>query len=552
MFSKAPPKASHSPSLVLLSNVTAESLALRLRTSHGLDAGTVPGFDTWRAELLDPGSPAWEAATGTLCLVLHGPALFPAGVGEDFESVLDGLSAAVEEAKRRHPDRTLIVSTLDLPRAPAQPVSGLNLERRAAGRWRDILESLRVPVLDIEELAAEAGRENFYNAKTWYLGALPFSARGETRLAAEIARVEHILRGARRKCLVLDLDGTLWGGVIGEDGLDGILLSDHGVGAVYRDVQIAAKRLAQQGVLLAIASKNDQEDALRPFREHPNAVLHEEDFVCVRANWLPKPQNVADIARELNIGMDSLVFIDDNPVERAAVRAGCPEVEVPEFPSDTAKLPAFMREVADRCFTVPRLDAEDAAKAGMYRAEALRTSARASCGSLDDYLASLEMKLDLHLLREDEAPRAAQLCAKTNQFNLTTRRYTEADLLAMLRDEARRVWIASLRDRYGDYGRIALAIAEISGTGDTKSAFFDTFLMSCRAMGRGVEGAVLAWIEELLGSEGVTTLNGRYVPTAKNGPVRDFWERMGYAENGELWSRVAPFPERRSFVCRNS
>ena len=201
--------------------------------------------------------------------------------------------------RSQHPDRTLIVSTLDLPRAPALPPAGPNLERRAAQRWRDILESLRVPVLDIEELAAETGRENFYNAKTWYLGALPFSARGETRLAAEIARMEHILRGTRRKCLVLDLDGTLWGGVIGEDGLDGINLSDHGVGAVYRDVQIVAKRLARQGVLLAIASKNDQEDALRPFREHPNAVLHEEDFVCVKANWLPKPQNIADIAREL-------------------------------------------------------------------------------------------------------------------------------------------------------------------------------------------------------------------------------------------------------------
>lgn len=154
-------KASHSPSLILLSNVTAESLTLRLRTLHGLDAGTVPGFDTWRAELLNPGSLAWEAATETLCLVLHGPALFPAGVGEDFESVLDGLSTAIEEAKRQHPDRTLIVSTLDLPRAPAQPPAGPNLERRAAQRWRDILESLRVPVLDIEELAAETGRENF-------------------------------------------------------------------------------------------------------------------------------------------------------------------------------------------------------------------------------------------------------------------------------------------------------------------------------------------------------------------------------------------------------
>ncbi len=546
------PQVFRTSSIVLLSNVTAESLALRLRTSHSLNVQTVPGFDAWRTEFLNPESSIWKAASGTLYLVLHGPALFPEGVGKNFESILDNLSALVETAVVRHPDKVLVVSTLDLSKPPAQPLVEPNLARHACRSWRERMEGLRIPLLDLEELAADAGRSNFYNTKTWYFGALPFSARGETLLAAEIARIEGILHGTRKKCLILDLDNTLWGGVIGEDGLEGIALSDHGIGAVYRDAQALLKQLAHQGVLLAIASKNNVEDALLPFKSHPHALLRKENFACIRANWLPKPQNIEEIARELNIGMDSMVFIDDSPVERAAVRAAHPEVEVPEFPADTASLPAFLSGVAERHFTVPRLEGEDLAKAEMYRAEALRKGEREACASLEDYLASLEMVLDLHPLKEEEIPRAAQLCAKTNQFNLTTRRHSEAELRAMLRDANHRVWIASLKDRYGDYGRIALVIVELSGTENSRRAFFDTFLMSCRAMGRGVEDTVLSWIEELVGSEGVTTLAGQYIPTPKNEPVHDFWERMGYVQTGEFWIRQAPFPERRSFACRNS
>ena len=529
----------------VLANFTAESLAMRLK-GQGLDARTAAGFDTWRVELLNPESVVWREPRAAVLLLLHGAALFPDGFNESAADVLDGTLDVVREALRQHPDRTMVVSTLDFPRPPALPLAGKDPSRHASQRWRTALEELQVPILDLEALAADAGRESFYNAKTWYFGALPFSARGETKITGEIVRVMNILRHGRKKCLVLDLDGVMWGGVVGEDGLEGIALSDHGVGGVYHDVQAIVKGLSRQGVLLAVNSKNNPADAMLPFREHPHALLREEDFSAVRANWQTKPRNIEEIARELNIGLESLVFLDDNPVERAAVKAACPEVVVPDFPSDTAALPSFVREVADRYFTAARLSSEDAAKAGMYRAEARRNVERQAHASLDDYLASLEMRLDLHPLRDEEVPRATQLCAKTNQFNLTTQRHTEADIRAMMEREGCRLWMASLTDRYGDYGRVALVNAELEG----RRARFDTFLMSCRAMGRGVEAAILSGVEGFLAAEGVTELAGRYIPTPKNEPVRDFWRGMGYAQEGEDWVLRAPFPVRVTFVER--
>ena len=525
------------PPVFILANFTAESLAMRLRTL-GLDARTLPGFDTWRQELLNPKSALWEEPGVCIFIILNDVS------GPDKEIEI------IREAVKSHPDSTIIVSTLDIQKKPAAPLTGHDASHEAAQSWRLALEKLNVPILDLENLIMDVGRENFYNAKTWYFGALPFSASGEKRLAGEIARVVNIIRHGRKKCLVLDLDGVMWGGVIGEDGLDGIALSASGIGGVYRDVQLIAKELSRQGVLLAINSKNNLDDAMLPFRKHSHAVLSETDFSSVKVNWEPKPQNIFDIAKELNIGTDSLVFIDDNPVEREAVKAACPDVTVPDFPKDTASLPAFMRGVANTYFTALTLGTEDTAKSEMYRAEARRNAEKQSYASLDDYLKSLDMKLDLHLLKDDEVARAAQLCAKTNQFNLTTKRYTEADIRAMMSDARYRIYIASLTDKYGDYGRIALVIAELTGQGTEKEAHIDTLLMSCRAMGRGVETEILSWTEELLGDEGVNAVTGRYVPTEKNAPVKDFWYDMGYTCDGGKWMHYAPFPNRKTFVER--
>jgi FkbH-like protein len=284
-------------------------------------------------------------------------------------------------------------------------------------------------------------------------------------------------------------------------------------------------------------------------------LLKEEDFVKIKADWNPKPANIAAIARELNIGLDSLVFIDDNPIEREAVKSALPEVAVPDFPSDTSRLAAFMAEVARTYFTALRVGDEDRGKTDMYRAESKREAERNVHLSLSDYLASLEMKLDLHRLRQNEVARAAQLTQKTNQFNLTTRRCTEAEVAAMLQDELVRVWTASLRDRFGDYGTIGLVIARLAPPHD---ATIETFLMSCRAMGRGVEDAILSGVEQALAGEGVTAIFGEYRATPKNDPVRDFWKQKGYVQEkltpaGSLWVLRAPFEKRNSPCdCRNA
>ncbi|MDR1874559.1 MAG: HAD-IIIC family phosphatase [Synergistaceae bacterium] len=541
-------------SIAVLSNVTVESLVQRMGKDMKKDMKkdtrvfAIPGFDAWRSELLDPSSALWRDSVRTICVILHGPALFPAGADARFREVLAGPVEIIARARATHRDKIFVVSTLDLPSPPVLPLTGENFSAQAAAFWRGELEAMDVPILDLPELVADAGRERFYSSKMWYFGSLPFSQRGEVLLAREILRIEGVLRGERKKCLVLDLDNTLWGGVIGEDGLEGIALSSVGLGAQYRDAQRVVKGLAEQGILLAVASKNNLEDALRPFREHPHMLLKEEDFVRIKADWNPKPDNIASIARELNIGLDSLVFVDDSPLEREAVRAALPEVAVPDFPTDSSELPAFMGKVARAYFTALRVGEEDAGKTEMYRAEAEREAARSVHLSLDDYLASLEMKLGLHRLREDELARAAQLTQKTNQFNLTTRRYTEADMAVLLNDEHVRVWMAELNDRFGDYGRICLVIARVA----PPRAVIETFLMSCRTMGRGVEDAVLSWVEEELAAEGVTTVEGQYVETTKNGPVRDFWRKMGYTPNGDSWLSYAPFVERRTRICRSS
>jgi FkbH-like protein len=280
--------------------------------------------------------------------------------------------------------------------------------------------------------------------------------------------------------------------------------------------------------------------------------LREDDFVKFKADWNPKPANIEAIARELNIGLDSLVFIDDNPVEREAVRAVLPEVAVPDFPADSSDLPAFMAEVARTYFTAARVGGEDLEKTEMYRAESRREAERSAHLSLEDYLASLEMRLDLHRLQPDEIARASQLTQKTNQFNLTTKRYTEAEMAAVRGDARMRIWMAALSDRFGDYGRIALVIARLDPS-PSSGALIDSFLMSCRVMGRGVEDAILSGVERALAGEGVTAIRGEYRRTAKNEPVRDFWARMGYepesGSGGNTWVRRAPFQERSTKIC---
>jgi FkbH-like protein len=356
------------------------------------------------------------------------------------------------------------------------------------------------------------------------MGSLPFSKSGEEVLAAEMGRIWRAIRGVRKKCLAIDLDGVLWGGAIGELGVEGVHLDSTGSGSRFRDFQRRVLDLKESGVLLAVISKNNMEDAIAGIREHPSMLLRERDFAAIRANWAPKPDNLVSIASELNIGVDSFVFIDDNPVEREAMQIALPEVAVPDFPDDSAQLEGFMIQVAREYFLQLRHTDEDRTKTEQYRAETDRREHRSSFANVEDYLVSLDMHLSVDRLSRINIPRAAQLTQKTNQFNLTGRRYSETQMKAALDDPLLRVYIASLRDRFGEYGNIALCVARISGA----VASIELFLMSCRVMGRDVESAFLSSVEMDLRGAGAAEAESVYLPTAKNEVVRDFWDKMGY------------------------
>lgn len=508
----------------LLSNITIESIAQRLAEKTGEAPYTANGYNTWIQELISPASGLAEFKPDLVFITLHGSSTVENSMAP--REQLEELLAHIKTGMANYPEAFFVVSTLDIPARSIVPIAAKGQELNLMNLWKDALQEMNAGVLDLHELVTDMGRKSFYSPKMWYLGGLPFSNRGEEAIADEMSLMVKAIKGKKKKCLVLDLDNTLWGGVIGEDGMEGIELAPFKEGARYYDFQSRIKELKQQGVILAIVSKNNPDDALEPIRQHPHMVLREEDFVATKLNWNPKPSNIEELELELNIGLDSMVFIDDNPFERNSVRETLPTVVVPEFPKDTTKLEEFIRAIAKEHFLMPRVTEEDAKKTIMYQAETKRKEEKVKHTDLGSYLHSLNMELKLRKIEPEDVARAAQLTQKTNQFNLTTKRYTESDIKKMADSDNWQIWIGELTDRYGDYGKVALAIVEKEGD----RARFDSLLMSCRVMGRKVENSIMNRLEEKLQAEGVKTIGGSFIPTKKNRPVETFWPDMGYGE----------------------
>lgn len=513
----------------ILSNVTPGTgfFLKTLAKMTGEEVLLPEGYNTWIQSLANPPEDLPNASA--IFLILDGPELLGRNLSlENWRERLEAPLAAIASFRQSHPSAPLFVSSIDIPQRELTPMIDSRSELEIMSHWRSSLAELRIPVIELAEIAANMGRDNFYNSRMWYFGSIPFSMAGEKALAAECLRCYKGAKGQRKKCLALDLDNTLWGGVIGEDGIDGIVLGANREGSAYRDFQARIKDLKNQGAMLAIVSKNNEEDALAPIRQHPEMQLRENDFVAIKANWLPKAENIAALANELNIGLDSFVFIDDNPVERESVRMSCPEVEIPDFPDDPSRLESFIRNVGAQFFPTLKTTAEDLRKAEQYQAEKRRESEKVKFGNLEDYLTSLNMRLVIRELDEASLSRAAQLTQKTNQFNLTTRRCTEAEMAEMAASPDWRVWIGELDDRFGNYGKIILCIAKING----EDAFIDTFLMSCRVMGRNVESAFLDYVENRLLESGVREISAEYRRSPKNSMTENFWNNMGYVETG--------------------
>ena len=394
--------------------------------------------------------------------------------------------------------------------------------------------------LDTGRWLAQTRRPGF-NAKLWYMAKIAFDNEVLKLAAAEIKAAIRAVRGESRKLILLDLDGTLWRGIVGDVGWENLVLGGHDPdGEALVDFQRQLKALTRQGILLGVVSKNEEDVALHAINNHPEMVLRQNDLAGWRINWNDKAENIADLTAELNLGLQSVVFIDDNPVERDRIRHALPEVLVPEWPNDILLYPSFLAGM--RCFDAPSLSAEDRQRSSFYSAEHNRRRDRAQMRSVDDWLKTLETVVTVEPLTAENLPRAAQLLNKTNQMNLTTRRMTEAELIQWSAIPGRCCWAIRVEDKFGTAGLTGLLSVESS---DDELTIVD-FVLSCRVMGRKIEETMLHIAVEHAGREDLKTIAATYLPTPKNKPCLDFFRRSGFTEdqltNTFRWSASRDYP----------
>ena len=404
------------------------------------------------------------------------------------------------------------------------PGSRSRMVARLNERLRVLADAASVDIVAVDDWARRTGDAAWHDPALWHRSKQEVAPMAAPLYGELVARIIAARQGRSSKCLVLDLDNTIWGGVIGDDGLDGIVLGQgSALGEGFTAVQEYARDLARRGVILAVCSKNDEANALEAFDKHPEMVLRRADIASFKANWVDKASNIRAIAQELNIGLDALVFLDDNPFERALVRQELPMVAVPEVPDDPALVPHVL--AAAGYFEAVAVTAEDRERTAQYQDNRARETLRASVTDLDGYLRNLEMRLLWRRFDSVGLQRTVQLINKTNQFNLTTRRVTEEQVLAIMGDANAIGLQLRLLDRFGDYGVIAIVI----GRRRAEELVIDTWLMSCRVLGRKVEQATLDLVAREARRLGCARLVGRYVPTAKNGMVRDHYARLGFS-----------------------
>jgi FkbH-like protein len=404
----------------------------------------------------------------------------------------------------------------------------------------NLAKASNIYVLNTQSWTAPAGVAAF-SPKLWYLGKIPFGNEVFKAAARDIKAALRGVLGYARKLIIVDLDDTLWGGIVGDAGWENLVLGGHHhVGEAYADFQQVLKSMQNRGILLAIVSKNEEQVALEAIRKHPEMVLTLENFAGRRINWQDKVQNIVDLLTELNLGPQSAVFIDDSPVERARVKESLPEVLVPDWPEDPLFYPSTLLSL--RCFELPSLSPEDLTRTAMYLSETKRRELKEKVGSLDEWLTRLAIRVQVEELHSANLQRAAQLLNKTNQMNLATRRMPEAELMAWAEHEQHRLWTFRVSDKFGDAGLTGIISLEIQD----RSARIVDFILSCRVMGRKIEETMLAVAIQHAQALGIKNVTARYIPTSKNKPCLDFFKSLAprFLQEGEcfVWEGKQPFP----------
>jgi FkbH-like protein len=554
--------------LAILRSFTVEPLIPMLRAASlvlgGISLKVVSGdFNTYAQEMVAPDSFLYSFQPDAVILAIQSRDLVPeiwyryADLTEQEEN--QAIERALHDLEdwigtfRARSTASLLVHNLEQPAIARWGLLDGVTERSQGAAIRRINEGIRslakafpgVYPFDYDALVARHGRYNWHDEQKWLTVRLPIAANQAVRLAEEWVRYMMPIFGKTAKVLVTDLDNTLWHGVVGEDGPNGILMDDNYPGAMFRNLQRALLDLHRRGILLAIASKNNEADALEILESHPDMILRQRHFAAIRCNWMDKAQNLRSIAEELNVGLDSLVFLDDNPVERDLVRRQLAEVTVLELPAQPSGYARVVQEFP--LFQRLSLSSEDQERAAYFTTQRRRQQLQNHSGSLEEFFWGLEQQVEIRRATRETVSRVAQLTQKTNQFNLTTRRYTEAEIATLLQRPDTTVYEIRVRDRFGDSGIVGVCITRLEGI----VSEIDTLLLSCRVIGRTVETAVLSFVAGQSALAGATRLQGWFRPSKKNGPAKDVYLRHGFQLAGEegdttLWSLD---PRRVSIEC---
>jgi FkbH-like protein len=389
----------------------------------------------------------------------------------------------------------------------------------------------QVFLFDFNSFVAKYGEINVLDYRQFLVGDIKVSLSYIPHLAEELMGYVKANLGVNRKCIVLDLDNTLWGGIIGEDGFDRIDLSLKPPGMAFMEFQRVLLALYQRGVILAINSRNNEDEALRAIRDHPFMVLREEHFATMKINWSDKISNMKEIAQELNIGLDSIVYFDDDPINRELMSKAIPQIKTIDLPDDPSLYASTLMQIND--FNTLVMTTEDRRRGEMYREEHKRTELKRSSSNLEDFLKQLEIRVTMKKANNFTIPRIAQLTLKTNQFNLTTRRYQEEDVETLARNHTKLIGCAQTQDKFGDNGITGVYIVNKNHL--DKEWFIDTFLLSCRVMGRGIEDAMMGYILSKAKEEGVIKVKAEFIPTKKNKPCEQLLPNFGFKKEGEQW-----------------
>ena len=503
---------------------TALLLALDARhLTRGIDASmSQADADAARHEVCGTIAQSWQRAQDAFgCLVIH-------------QTALDAFPSVLGQNEHR------------LPGSPRNFLARLNHELRI------LADRHGVDLLALDDAAHTDGLAAWHDPALWDRSKQEVTPLAAPAYGELVGRLLAARQGRSYKCLVLDLDNTLWGGVIGDDGIDGIAIGQgNALGEGFASLQAYAKELARRGVILAVCSKNDEANALEPFDRHPEMVLRRTDIACFRANWDDKASNIRAIAADLNIGLDSLVFLDDNPFERNLVRTELPMVAVPEWHDEPALVPAILADAG--YFESLGITDEDRERTTQYQANRARETFKADVTDMEGYLRGLDMTMVWSRFDRIGLQRVVQLINKTNQFNLTTRRHTEADVQAVMDDPHAFGLQLRLTDRFGDNGIIGIVIGRLQ---QDRTVAIDTWLMSCRVLGRGVEPATLNLVAAEAKRLGASAILGEYIPTKKNGMVREHYRTLGFAivsqqEDGASVARLelAAFTPADTFIA---